>query len=80
MRNTTKNVTTEVPVLITNCHVSEYRKSQPVDAQMIVTAMPAKNAQGEPTMSAATRAHFRNASFITYARRLEVQQWFIQTK
>jgi hypothetical protein len=45
--------------------VSEYRKNQPVHAQATVTAIPAKNAQGEPTTSAVLLANFRNTSFIT---------------
>jgi hypothetical protein len=67
MRNTTRKVTTEVPVLITNCHVSEYRKIQPVHAQAIVITTPAKKAHGEPTTSAAILANFRNRSFIANA-------------
>src|ERR1700712_5458252 len=38
IRNTIRKVTMVVPVLITNCQVSEYLKTGPVTAQMITVA------------------------------------------
>src|SRR5436305_10254987 len=38
MRNTIRNVTTVVPVLMTNCHVSEKRKTGPVMHQTKITS------------------------------------------
>jgi hypothetical protein len=48
MRNTIKNVTIVVPVLITNCQVSEKPKKGPLTAQTITTTVQIKKALGAP--------------------------------
>src|SRR4051812_8955392 len=40
-----RNVTIVVPVLITSCHVSEYRNAGPVRTQTMITVAAALNAQ-----------------------------------
>jgi hypothetical protein len=62
IRNTIKNVTIELPVLITSCQVSENRKYGPTQNQTITIASVEMKAQGEPALSATLRASFRNTS------------------
>src|SRR6185503_2792756 len=55
-RNTMRNVTMVVPVLITSCQVSEKPNSGPVAAQTSTVAQAAKNAVGDPARVEACRA------------------------
>jgi hypothetical protein len=48
MRNTTRKVTTDVPVLITNCHVSENPNNGPVSPQIIIIIIAIIKANGLP--------------------------------
>lgn len=49
-----------VPVLITNCRVSEKWKKGPETIQMTITRRPSANELGAPTLSAVKWAKFRN--------------------
>jgi hypothetical protein len=48
MRNTIRNVTMVVPVLTTNCQVSEKLNSGPVTAHTMMIAQAAMNVSGCP--------------------------------
>jgi hypothetical protein len=48
MRNTIRNVTIVVPVLMTSCHVSENPKIGPVMAQMTITPTARTKAMDVP--------------------------------
>src|SRR5688572_21474193 len=57
MRNTIRNVTTVVPVLITSCHVSLYPKNGPVTAQATTTDSARRKVYGRPEMRALVLAN-----------------------
>jgi len=57
MRNTIKNVTIVVPVLITSCHVSEKPKSGPKMSQTSTVAQANKRAGVLPVQQVAVRAN-----------------------
>src|SRR5687767_8491424 len=57
IRNTMRKVTIVVPVLITNCHVSEKPKRGPVAAHSRMTATAAVNVTGLPLMTDADLAN-----------------------
>jgi hypothetical protein len=60
IRNTIKNVTIVVPVLITSCHVSLYPNIGPVAAQMRTVTKAIANAIGLPEPLAVHLAKFEN--------------------
>jgi len=49
IRNTIRNVTIVVAVLMTSCHVVEKRRAGPRIAQTAIVATAAANAHGDPT-------------------------------
>ena len=57
-----RNVTTVVPVLITNCQVSLYPKIGPVTAQMTTIATAIRNVVGFPEIRAVASASRPNQS------------------
>src|SRR5687767_6469187 len=57
IRNTMRKVTIVVPVLITNCHVSEKPKRGPVVAQSRMIATAAAKVEGLPLMTDADLAN-----------------------
>src|SRR4030095_14298847 len=61
MRNTIRNVTIVVPVLMTSCHVSEKWKIGPVTAHARMTATATENAQELPAHSVAASENFSRA-------------------
>src|SRR3954463_15660383 len=60
MRNTIRNVTMVVPVLMTSCHVSDQPKKGPEIAQMRTTATAITNVIGDPTCCSIQRANRSN--------------------
>src|SRR5690242_15129216 len=55
IRNTIRNVTMVVPVLITSCHVSEKWKIGPVTSQTTITITASANAHELPDQSVTAR-------------------------
>ena len=55
IRNTIRNVTIVVPVLITSCQVSEKWKIGPVTSQTTITARRAANAHELPVQAVTAR-------------------------
>src|SRR3954452_13202090 len=64
MRNTIKNVTIVVLVLITSCQVSENPKIGPLAAQTTTAVMAVTKAHGEPIASEVRWANLRNRVLI----------------
>src|SRR5439155_19326741 len=67
IKNTIRNVTMVVPVLITSCQVSEYPNIGPVTAQTAMMSNARMNAHGLPTAAEAAAENFRNTSCIRCA-------------
>ena len=64
IKNTIKNVTSEVPVLMTNCQVSEYPKCGPSIPQTAIVDAAAIKHHGVPLTLAVRRANLRKESRI----------------
>src|SRR5690349_12398117 len=64
IRNTIRNVTMVVPVLITSCQVSLKWKIGPITAQATITAAAAANAHGVPVACDTRCANWRKTSYV----------------
>ena len=66
IKNTIKNVIIVVPVLITNCQVSENLQTGPVDAQTTTSSTADKNVQELPAAFDVLAANLRKRVFIMF--------------
>src|SRR5688500_15458356 len=57
MRNTMRNVTMVVPVLMMSCHVSEKPKNGPLSAQATITSTQTTKVSGRPVACATVAAN-----------------------